>query len=69
MYAYRYLAEGSTHITQDCDDDGEDHAGGRMLHLLQVGCEGDGSDSLMVDGDGSSSLIVRFVCIGKIRWF
>ncbi|KAK8395543.1 hypothetical protein O3P69_005569 [Scylla paramamosain] len=36
MYAYRFLPDGSTHITQDCEDDGEDHAGGRMLHLLQI---------------------------------
>ncbi|XP_045125053.1 protein IMPACT-B-like isoform X2 [Portunus trituberculatus] len=36
MYAYRFLADGSSHVTQDCEDDGEDHAGGRMLHLLQI---------------------------------
>lgn len=36
MYAYRFLPEGSAHVTQDCEDDGEDHAGGRMLHLLQI---------------------------------
>lgn len=36
MYAYRFLADGSNHVTQDCEDDGEDHAGGRMLHLLQI---------------------------------
>nr|XP_022917535.1 protein IMPACT-like [Onthophagus taurus] len=23
-------------LTQDCDDDGESHAGGRLLHLLQI---------------------------------
>ena len=23
---------------QDCDDDGETHAGGRMLHLLEILC-------------------------------
>lgn len=26
----------SLHPTQDCDDDGEDAAGGRLLHLLQM---------------------------------
>lgn len=38
MYAYRIerkTAKG-TSIMQDCDDDGETHAGGRMLHLLQI---------------------------------
>ncbi|CAF4769011.1 unnamed protein product [Pieris macdunnoughi] len=38
MYAYRIerqAAKGTT-ILQDCDDDGESHAGGRMLHLLQI---------------------------------
>ncbi|KAG0727345.1 Protein IMPACT-B [Chionoecetes opilio] len=36
MYAFRFLPAGSSHTTQDCEDDGEDHAGGRMLHLLQI---------------------------------
>lgn len=36
MYAYRFVPPGSTVVSQDCDDDGEDHAGGRMLHLLQI---------------------------------
>ncbi|KAJ8708740.1 hypothetical protein PYW08_010122 [Mythimna loreyi] len=38
MYAYRIerkTAKGVS-ILQDCDDDGEAHAGGRMLHLLQI---------------------------------
>ncbi|XP_052751017.1 protein IMPACT-B-like [Galleria mellonella] len=38
MYAYRIerkTAKGTT-ILQDCDDDGEAHAGSRMLHLLQI---------------------------------
>lgn len=38
MYAYRIerkTAKGMN-VLQDCDDDGEAHAGGRMLHLLQV---------------------------------
>ncbi|XP_026735306.1 protein IMPACT-like [Trichoplusia ni] len=38
MFAYRIerkTAKG-TSILQDCDDDGEQHAGGRMLHLLQI---------------------------------
>lgn len=38
MYAYRIeckTAKGAR-ILQDCDDDGETHAGGRMLHLLQI---------------------------------
>lgn len=38
MYAYRIeqqTAKGTT-IQQDYDDDGESHAGGRMLHLLQI---------------------------------
>lgn len=38
MYAYRIERKTSkgTSILQDCDDDGEAHAGGRMLHLLQI---------------------------------
>ena len=36
MYAYRFQPKDSKVIHQDCEDDGEDHAGGRMLHLLQV---------------------------------
>ncbi|XP_025076162.1 protein IMPACT-like isoform X2 [Pomacea canaliculata] len=38
MYAYRIVHhEGSTpSIFQGCDDDGETHAGSRMLHLLQI---------------------------------
>ncbi|KAJ8708387.1 hypothetical protein PYW07_010512 [Mythimna separata] len=38
MYAYRIerkTAKGVS-ILQDCDDDGEAHAGGRMLHLMQI---------------------------------
>lgn len=38
MLAYRIerqTAKG-TSVLQDCDDDGETHAGGRMLHLLQI---------------------------------
>lgn len=33
--AYRILASGGV-ILQDCDDDGETHAGGRVLHLLNI---------------------------------
>ncbi|RZC33676.1 IMPACT-like, partial [Asbolus verrucosus] len=33
--AYRILTPKGT-ILQDCDDDGESHAGGRVLHLLQI---------------------------------
>lgn len=36
IYAFRFVPEGSTCINQDCEDDGETHAGGRMLHLLQI---------------------------------
>ena len=36
MLAYRIEGEKSTSLLQDCDDDGEDAAGGRMLHLLQL---------------------------------
>lgn len=35
IYAYRITTEKGT-ILQDCDDDGEAHAGGRVLHLLQI---------------------------------
>lgn len=33
-----YRIEGSSHhnIIQDCDDDGETHAGSRLLHLMEI---------------------------------
>lgn len=36
MYAYRIYNEETKMMLQDCEDDGETHAGGRLLHLLQV---------------------------------
>ncbi|XP_076044233.1 protein IMPACT-B-like isoform X3 [Oratosquilla oratoria] len=36
MLAYRIAGSRSEVFLQDCDDDGETHAGGRMLHLLQI---------------------------------
>ncbi|RVE52167.1 hypothetical protein evm_003240 [Chilo suppressalis] len=38
MYAYRIEQKTpkGTNILQDCDEDGEQHAGGRMLHLLNI---------------------------------
>eukprot|EP00088_Acartia_fossae_P032957 TRINITY_DN33723_c0_g1_i1.p1 TRINITY_DN33723_c0_g1~~TRINITY_DN33723_c0_g1_i1.p1 ORF type:complete len:278 (-),score=51.39 TRINITY_DN33723_c0_g1_i1:239-1072(-) len=36
MYAYRIYCEDKKTWLQDCDDDGEDAAGGRMLHLLEI---------------------------------
>lgn len=42
IYAYRILkdeAGGHPTFYQSCEDDGETHAGGRMLHLLQVKLE------------------------------
>jgi putative IMPACT (imprinted ancient) family translation regulator len=36
MYAYRISRTGTKSFLQDCEDDGESQAGGRMLHLLQV---------------------------------
>jgi putative IMPACT (imprinted ancient) family translation regulator len=33
--AYRIVTSKGT-ILQDCDDDGETHAGGRVLHLLEI---------------------------------
>ena len=36
MFAYRIQGEKNSSLLQDCDDDGEDAAGGRMLHLLQL---------------------------------
>ena len=34
MWAYRF--KGERGIVQDCDDDGETHAGSRLLHLLDI---------------------------------
>lgn len=36
MYAYRIYNEETKMWLQDCEDDGEDHAGGRVMHLLQI---------------------------------
>lgn len=36
IYAYRIFKEDTKTFIQDCEDDGETHAGGRVLHLLQV---------------------------------
>jgi len=36
MYAYRIFCEEKQSWLCDCDDDGEDAAGGRMLHLLEI---------------------------------
>lgn len=36
MYAYRIYREDTKSFSQDCDDDGETQAGGRLLHLLQI---------------------------------
>ncbi|XP_046382427.1 protein IMPACT-A-like isoform X2 [Ischnura elegans] len=43
IYAYRILKEDTKTYIQDCEDDGETHAGGRLLHLLQVGSRKCGS--------------------------
>uniref|UniRef100_A0A3P9Q8H0 Impact RWD domain protein n=1 Tax=Poecilia reticulata TaxID=8081 RepID=A0A3P9Q8H0_POERE len=36
IYAYRIYCEDKHSFLQDCEDDGETAAGGRLLHLLQV---------------------------------
>lgn len=36
MYAYRILKQDTKCFIQDCSDDGETHAGSRLLHLLQI---------------------------------
>ncbi|KAG8225828.1 hypothetical protein J437_LFUL005635 [Ladona fulva] len=36
IYAYRIYKEDKKSFIQDCEDDGETHAGGRLLHLLQI---------------------------------
>ncbi|XP_069953769.1 protein IMPACT-B isoform X3 [Cherax quadricarinatus] len=36
MFAYRFYPEGSSNVNQNCEDDGEIHAGSRLLHLLQI---------------------------------
>ncbi|NXU61257.1 IMPCT protein, partial [Horornis vulcanius] len=36
IYAYRIYCEDKQTFLQDCEDDGETAAGGRLLHLLQV---------------------------------
>lgn len=36
IYAYRIYNEDKNSFLQDCEDDGETAAGGRLLHLLQI---------------------------------
>lgn len=36
MHAYRIYRDDAKSFSQDCNDDGETQAGGRLLHLLQV---------------------------------
>ncbi|KAF7703071.1 hypothetical protein HF521_022078 [Silurus meridionalis] len=36
IYAYRIFCEDKKTFLQDCEDDGETAAGGRLLHLLQI---------------------------------
>ena len=36
MMAYRIESPAKGSVIQDCDDDGETHAGSRMLHLLDI---------------------------------
>ncbi|TNN42172.1 Protein IMPACT-B [Liparis tanakae] len=36
VYAYRIYREDQNSFLQDCEDDGETAAGGRLLHLLQI---------------------------------
>ncbi|XP_071371677.1 protein IMPACT [Centroberyx affinis] len=36
IYAYRIYCEDKQSFMQDCEDDGETAAGGRLLHLLQI---------------------------------
>ncbi|XP_061539638.1 protein IMPACT isoform X2 [Phycodurus eques] len=38
VYAYRIYCEDKKSFLQDCEDDGETAAGGRLLHLLQGLC-------------------------------
>lgn len=36
IMAYRYVDEATGRLHADCDDDGEDAAGGRLAHLLEL---------------------------------
>ncbi|XP_013360410.1 PREDICTED: protein IMPACT isoform X2 [Chinchilla lanigera] len=36
IYAYRIYCEGKQTFLQDCEDDGETAAGGRLLHLMEI---------------------------------
>lgn len=58
IMAYRIAAPGRPGVFyQDCDDDGEAAAGGRLLHLLQVGVgtgiQASGSGQCMLTNDKS----------------
>lgn len=36
IYAYRIYCEDKQTFLQDCEDDGETAAGGRLLHLMEI---------------------------------
>ena len=53
LYAYRILKEDTKTYIQDCEDDGEIHAGSRLLHLLQV----------VMETSGFFNLCIRLFCL------
>nr|XP_046247506.1 protein IMPACT isoform X1 [Scatophagus argus]XP_046247508.1 protein IMPACT isoform X1 [Scatophagus argus] len=57
IYAYRIYCEDKHSFLQDCEDDGETAAGGRLLHLLQCVCL------------SSQILDVRNVMVVVSRWY
>ena len=58
MCAYRIRGSAGGSFVQDCDDDGETHAGGRMLHLLEV------SGVSLLEVSGVSGRAVRLWALG-----
>ncbi|XP_035758910.1 protein IMPACT [Egretta garzetta] len=79
IYAYRIYCEDKQTFLQDCEDDGETAAGGRLLHLMQELGEGNllqlltchyllPSDNNMCDTD-LTILNVHNVLVVVSRWY
>lgn len=63
ILAYRLLDSSKGVLVQDCDDDGESAAGGRLLHLLQSTCI---YSSMFVD---EQMMDVKNAVVVVSRWY
>ncbi|XP_068084778.1 protein IMPACT-A isoform X2 [Anabrus simplex] len=65
IYAYRIFKEDTQSYIQDCEDDGEHQAGGRVLHLLQPGpVQAAGSKEMF----GKDSIVYARTFQADLQW-